>query len=84
MTIGSGLGMIALGAILRFALRVEVSWISLYTVGNILMIAGLITFILGLVVYFRKRLSVATTSAIGPDGRRETIERRYEGQDYGN
>lgn len=81
MTIGSGLGLIVIGAILRFAIRAEVSWISFYMVGNILMIAGAITFILGLIVYFRRRSTVSTTSAIGPDGRREVIERRYEGQE---
>lgn len=82
MTLGSGLGLIVLGAILRFALRVEVSWISLYDLGNILMGAGVAMFILGLVSYFRKRSSVSTTSAIGPDGREQVIQRRTEGANY--
>lgn len=48
MTIGGGIFLIAVGAILKFATNVHVQGISLDTVGVILMIAGAAGLILGL------------------------------------
>jgi uncharacterized membrane protein YidH (DUF202 family) len=49
MTIGAGIFLIAVGAILYFATNVHVAHVSIDTVGLILMIAGLAGLILGLV-----------------------------------
>ncbi len=48
MTIGAGIFLIAVGAILYFATNLHVAHVSLDTVGLILMIAGLAGLILGL------------------------------------
>ena len=49
MTIGGGIFLIAVGAILKFATNVHVKGVSLDTVGVILMVAGAAGLILGLV-----------------------------------
>lgn len=62
MSIGLGIFLIAVGAILVYALDVSVEWIDLDMVGYILMAAGAIVTILGLVLLARRRRSIATTS----------------------
>jgi hypothetical protein len=48
MTIGSSIFLIAVGAILRYAVTASVSGISIATVGLILMIAGIVGLVLSL------------------------------------
>lgn len=60
MSIGSGIFLIALGAILAFALEVSVEWIALTTVGYILMVAGVAMLLIGVVLLARKRAAVTT------------------------
>lgn len=48
MTLGTSLLLIAVGAILRFAVNVSTSGFNLHTVGVILMIVGAVGFILSL------------------------------------
>lgn len=60
MSIGFGIFLFALGAILAFAVQVSVEWIALTTVGYILMAAGAVMVALGLVLMARKRSSVTT------------------------
>jgi Flp pilus assembly protein protease CpaA len=55
MTIGGSLFLIAVGAILAFAVTAEVAGIDLNTVGWILMIVGALGLILGLVMMNRAR-----------------------------
>jgi hypothetical protein len=55
MTIGGSLFLIAVGAILAFAVTEEVAGIDLQTVGWILMIVGVVGLILGLVLMNRGR-----------------------------
>lgn len=50
MTIGGSLFLIAVGAILKFAVTAHVAGIDLQTVGVILMIVGAIGLILGLIM----------------------------------
>lgn len=64
MSIGFGILLIVIGAILRFALNMELAWINLLLVGNILMGAGVVVFILGLVFTFRRRRSTSTQSTV--------------------
>lgn len=55
MGIGSGIVLFVLGAILAFALNVEVDWINLDLVGYLLMGAGFIIFLVSLIMYSRRR-----------------------------
>jgi hypothetical protein len=48
MSIGSSIFLIALGAILKFAVHASVSGISVQTVGVILMVAGVLGLVLSL------------------------------------
>jgi hypothetical protein len=61
MSLGAGIFLFVIGAILRFALNVSLGWIDLALVGNILMIAGIVVVILGIVLLMRKRRSSVTT-----------------------
>jgi hypothetical protein len=51
MGIGTGIFLLAIGAILRYAVSVSTSGIDLHTVGDILMIVGLIGIVLSLVFW---------------------------------
>ena len=55
MTIGFGLFLIAVGAILRFAVTATVAGIDIQTVGVILMVVGAIAFVISLVLEFNRR-----------------------------
>jgi len=63
MSLGAGIFLFAVGAILAFAINISVDWIDLHTVGYILMAAGLLGIVLGLVIIARKRTAVSTTSS---------------------
>jgi len=68
MSIGVGIFLFVVGAILRFALRVQVSWISIELVGDLLMGAGVVVVIIGVVLLLRKRSSVTTVrTAVDPN-----------------
>jgi Domain of unknown function (DUF6458) len=55
MTIGLAIFLIAVGAILRFAVTASISGIELETVGLILMIAGVIGLVIALFLTFSGR-----------------------------
>lgn len=59
--------MFVIGAILTFALNFETGFIDLDLVGYLLMGAGVVVFVIGLVLMLRKRQSV-TTVEHGVDG----------------
>jgi Flp pilus assembly protein protease CpaA len=50
MTIGAAIFLIAVGAILNFAVTAELAGVDLQTVGVILMVAGAIGLVIGLVL----------------------------------
>ena len=62
MGIGSGIFFIVVGAILAFALNVQLSWVDLQLVGYLLMAAGAVITIISLVLVARKRQSTSITS----------------------
>ena len=66
MSIGTGVVLFVIGAILTFALNFETGFIDLDLVGYILMGAGLLVFVIGLVLLARRRQAV-TTSRTGSD-----------------
>ena len=76
MSLGTGIVLFVIGAILAFALNVQVDWIDLHLVGYILMIAGAVGIILGIVLLTRRRRSVATTRTAVDPATGERITRR--------
>ncbi|THG34917.1 hypothetical protein E6C70_02190 [Glaciibacter flavus] len=67
MSLGLGIFLVAVGAILVWALNIDVGWIDLDTVGYVLMGAGVVIIIIGIALLVRKRQSVATTrTAVDP------------------
>jgi hypothetical protein len=67
MSIGTGVALFVIGAILTFALNFETGWVNLDLIGYILMIAGAITFVVGIVLMMRRRSAVTTSrTAVDP------------------
>jgi hypothetical protein len=55
MTIGGSLFLIAVGAILKFAVTATVAGVDIQTIGVILMVVGIVGLVLGLVLLSRAR-----------------------------
>ena len=55
MSIGSGIALLVVGAILGFAIHIPLDWIDLNVVGYIMMVAGAAILVLGIVLYARRR-----------------------------
>ncbi|MFD5213679.1 DUF6458 family protein [Microbacterium sp. NPDC058345] len=55
MTIGTGIVLFVIGAILAFAVNVEVEWANLDMIGYILMGAGAVAFLIGLIMLLVRR-----------------------------
>lgn len=69
MSIGAGILLFAIGAILAFAVNVEVEWVNLDMIGYILMGAGAVVFLLGIILLARRRQSeTVTRTAVDPAG----------------
>ncbi|MET0975487.1 MAG: DUF6458 family protein [Leifsonia sp.] len=79
MSLGTGIVLFVIGAILAFALNVQVDWIDLHLIGYILMVAGAVGIILGIVLITRRRSSVSTTrSAVDPASGESVTQRTSE------
>ena len=63
MSIGTGIVLFVIGAILVFAVNIELEVINLDMIGYLLMAAGFIVFVIGLSFTVRKRQSVTTVSS---------------------
>ncbi|MBM7505122.1 DUF6458 family protein [Agromyces aurantiacus] len=61
MSLGLGIVLFAIGAVLAFALNVAVDWINLQMVGYILMAAGAVVIVLGIILIARRRSAVTTS-----------------------
>ncbi len=82
MSLGTGIVLFVIGAILAFALNIQVSWIDLHLVGYILMIAGAVGIIIGIVLLTRRRQSVATSrTAVDPVTGERVSRRTTESDD---
>ncbi|KJL39633.1 MULTISPECIES: DUF6458 family protein [Microbacterium] len=67
MSIGAGIALFAIGAILAFAVNVEVEWVNLDMIGYILMGAGAVIFLVGIVLMARRRRTeTVTRTAVDP------------------
>ena len=76
MSLGLGIFLFVVGAILVYALNISLDWIDLDLVGYIFMGAGAVIIILGIVLLTRKRTSVSTTRSAVVDGEQVTQEKR--------
>lgn len=68
MSIGAGIALFVIGAILVFAVDVDVTYVNLDMIGYILMGAGALIFLLGLLFMFRRRSMAQTTRTVDPVG----------------
>ena len=78
MTIGAGIFLIAVGAILKFATNIHVQGISIDTIGVILMLAGAVGLLIGLfqeIVWSRRRRPVDAAAPV--EERREVRDPAY-------
>jgi hypothetical protein len=81
MSLGTGIVLFVIGAILAFAVHVQVAWVNLQVVGYILMVAGAVGIILGIVLIATRRNRTVTTSrgyvdpATGERVQRSTVDR---------
>lgn len=67
MSIGAGIALFVIGAILVFAVNVDTTqFIDLDLIGYILMGAGVLVFLLGLVFAFRRRSTAQVTRTVDP------------------
>ena len=76
MSIGLGIFLLVVGAILVWALDVTVTGIDLQLVGYILLAAGALVTILGIVLMTRRRNSVSTTRTIADPANGYQVTRR--------
>jgi hypothetical protein len=80
MGIGASVFLIAIGAILAFAVDLTVSGLDLSTIGVILMIAGAIGLVVTMLVFGGgggwggRRTTVVEDDVVDPVGRRRTVE----------
>jgi membrane protein implicated in regulation of membrane protease activity len=82
MRLGTGVFLLALGAILAFAVDVQLSGVDLRVVGWILMAAGALAVVVELAVWAPRRRRVVRTDAYPPGAenpapRRTTTEETY-------
>lgn len=67
MSIGAGILLFVIGAILAFAINVQVEWANLQMIGYILMGAGALIALIGIVLLARRRQSdTVTRTAVDP------------------
>lgn len=78
MGIGSGIALIAIGAIIAFALNVDLGGaVDLTLIGYILMAAGAVVFLISLVLMLRRRSAVSTQrTAVDPASGEQVTTRR--------
>ncbi|UOQ88763.1 DUF6458 family protein [Agromyces endophyticus] len=83
MSLGLGIVLVVIGAILTYALNITVDWIDLQLVGYILMAAGAVIIVIGIILLARRRKTIATehTSVDPASGDRVTRAERSTPED---
>ena len=81
MSIGTGVVLFVIGAILSFALNFETGWIDLTLVGYILMGAGVVVFVIGLALMLRRRGAVSEERTTADPVSGERVTRRVTERD---
>jgi protein-S-isoprenylcysteine O-methyltransferase Ste14 len=80
MGIGTSIFLIALGAILRFAVTASVSGIEIATVGTILLVVGIIGLLISLLyttIWADRTRPAAVDRTTAPPADREVVRERY-------
>lgn len=72
MSIGAGIALIVIGAILAFAVNLPNDYVDLTTIGYIMMGAGAIVFVIGVVLLVRRRQTDTVTRTEGVGGAQVT------------
>ncbi len=80
MSIGGGIFLFVVGAILAFALNIQVEWIDLTMVGYLLMGAGFIITMIGIAMLVRRRQSVTTQRTVRDPAADATVTERRTDQ----
>ena len=78
MGIGGSIFLIAVGAILAFAVHISVGWLSLNVVGYVLMIAGLVGLLLTIWFWSNRRRTVVAPPPVDPRDSIVDEQRRVE------
>ena len=81
MGIGAGIFLIAVGAVLAFAVHATVSGVDLVTIGVILMIVGGLGIVLDLIIFAPRRHRVTYTTA-APATTQRTVTTTTDGDVY--
>jgi hypothetical protein len=80
MGIGTGIFLFVIGAILAFALNIQLTWINLDLVGYLLMGAGVVVFVISLVFVLRRRSTVSTTrTGVDATGNERVVQHETKG-----
>ena len=72
MSIGAGIALFVIGAILAFAVNLPNEYVDLSTIGYIMMGAGAIVFLIGIVLVVRRRQTDTVTRTEDAGGARVT------------
>ncbi len=72
MSIGAGIALFVIGAILAFAVNLPNDYVDLSTIGYIMMGAGAIVFLIGIVLMVRRRQTDTVTRTEDSGGARVT------------
>ena len=84
MSIGAGIALFVIGAILVFAVNVDTSqFVDLDMVGYIMMGAGALVFIIGLGLLFRRRSSEQITRTVDPVAGGRVTQTEWRSSGYG-
>lgn len=81
MSIGGGIALFVIGAILVFAVNVEISAIDIDVIGYIMMGAGFLIFVIGMLMLMRRRQSASVTRTQVDPASGESITRRSASSD---
>jgi hypothetical protein len=81
MGIGAGLFLVAIGAVLTFAVHATVNGVNIQTIGVILMIVGVLGLVIDVAIFAPRRRTVSTTEGGVPvetagTSRRTVVEDR--------
>jgi hypothetical protein len=80
MGIGTGIFLFVIGAILTFALNIQLTWINLDLVGYLLMGAGVVVFVISLIFVLRRRSTVSTTrTGVDSTGNERIVQHETKG-----
>lgn len=72
MSIGAGIALFVIGAILAFAVNLPNDYVSLGMIGYIMMGAGVVVFLIGVVLLVRRRQTDTVTRTEGVEGAQVT------------